>query len=196
METLLKRILCLTLISLLANCAQTSVKQPVTEGQQALKQGIDLLSSAEVTDKGEALSRLEQACELGNLYGCHKVGIVYNNGLYGRAKDYQQALEWYLKVASRGYVPSQQNIANLYAHRLITMNDIEGYKWLKLAEQGASQCLPGTIEVESNTPEIERRRLCSLASAGQGHIRSIFRQRMSSEEIQAAEEKARLWRPQ
>ena len=180
---------------LLMSCAQAPTEKAITAEDKALQKGLEMLSDAAVTDKSESLSAFEQACKLGSHYGCHKIGIAYNNELYGKEKDYQKAREWYLKAAEKGYVPSQQNIANLYAYRLLPMNDIEGYKWLKLAEAGATKCLPGSIEVESNTPEVERRRLCQLATAGQGRLRSFFRKRMTVQEIHQAEENARKWQP-
>lgn len=156
--------------------------------------GLRVLSNTEVKEKDEALAAFKEACQLGNNYGCHKTGIAYNNGLYGLDKDYQQARQWYLIAAEKGYIPSQQNIANLYAYRLLqNLNDIEGYKWLKLAEDATQKCLPGTIEASSGISDGERRRLCQLASAGQGRLRSIFRKRMSMDQIQQAEQLANSW---
>lgn len=172
-------------------CAQVPTEKTSTAEEIALQKGIAMLSDGSITDKSEALTAFQQACELGSLYGCHKMGIAYNNGLYGKEKNYQKARQWYLRAAEKGYVPSQQNIANLYAHRLLPMDDIEGYKWLKLAEIGAAQCKPGAIEVETDTPDIERRRLCQLAAASQRRIKSIFRKRMTPDQIQQAEENAR-----
>ncbi|WP_455209468.1 tetratricopeptide repeat protein [Kaarinaea lacus] len=184
-------IILLTLVS----CAQTP-EQPAqpTPDEEALKKGLKALSNPEVADKKEALQAFEKACTLGNNYGCHKMGIAYNNGLYGLEKDYERAKHWYLKAADKGYIPSQQNIANLHAYRLLkNLDDIEGYKWLSLAEAGTAQCLPGSIEAERGISDIERRRLCELASDGQGRIRSIFRKRMLPEEIQQAEQQAQNW---
>ena len=180
----------------MVGCAQTDKQDPQpTPDEVVLNKGMKLLSDANVKDKEQALDAFKEACELGNNYGCHKVGIAFNNGLYSLDKDYQEAKQWYLKAAEKGYIPSQQNIANLYAHRLLeTFNDIEGYKWLKLAEAGTAECEPGTIEVERNISDMERQRLCQLAKTGQGKIRSIFRKRMPPEEIQRAEQLAQNWK--
>lgn len=180
----------------LFGCAQTGKNdnQP-TPDEVVLDKGLKVLSDSNVKEKDAALAAFKEACELGNNYGCHKTGIAFNNGLYGLDKDYQQAKQWYFKAAEKGYIPSQQNIANLYAHRLLeNLDDIEGYKWLKLAEAGTARCAPGTIEFEGNISDDERRRLCQLAIAGQGRIRSIFRKRMTVEEIQKAEQLALKWK--
>lgn len=183
---------------LLFGCAQTDEKdsQP-TPDEVVLEKGLKVLSDANVKEKDEALAAFKESCELGNNYGCHKTGIAYNNGLYGLEKNYHQAKQWYLRAAEKGYIPSQQNIANLHAYRLLEkLDDIEGYKWLKLAENATQKCSPGTIEVERNISDVERRRLCQLAQTGQGKIRSIFRKRMTVEEIQKAEQLAQKWKPE
>jgi len=157
---------------------------------------LKLLSTPDESDKKTALQAFEKACNLGNSYGCHKVGIAYNNGLYGFDKNYERAKEWYLKAAVKGYAASQQNIANLYAYRLLEeMDDVEGYKWLVLAEKTTAECSSGSIEVEGSVSDAERRRLCNLASYGQGKIKSVFRKRMSVEQIQQAEQEAQNWTP-
>ena len=185
-------------VLIFVSCAQApkQAAQPSPD-EQALEQGLKLLTTPDSNDQKAALQAFEKACTLGNNYGCHKMGIAYNNGLYGFDKDYERAKQWYLKAAEKGYAASQQNIANLYAHRLLKeMDDVEGYKWLVLSEKTTTECLSGSVEVEGSVSEAERRRLCSLASYGQGKIRSIFRKRMSFEQIQQAEQEALNWRPQ
>jgi len=182
---------------LLVNCAQNPEKtaNPGPD-EQAVTKGLKLLSTPDDNDKKVALQAFEKACNLGNSYGCHKVGIAYNNGLYGFDKNYERAKEWYLKAAEKGYAASQQNIANLYAYRLLgEMDDVEGYKWLVLAEKTTAECLPGSVEVEGSVSETERRRLCSLASYGQGKIKTVFRKRMSFTQIEQAEQEAHNWTP-
>jgi len=176
-------------------CSQAEKQQSQpTRDEVLVNKGLKVLSDTNVKEKDEALAAFKEACQLGNNYGCHKTGIAYNNGLYGLDKDYQQANQWYLLAAGKGYIPSQQNIANLHAYRLLqNLNDIEGYKWLKLAEDATQKCLPGTIEASSGINDAERRRLCQLASTGQGRLRSIFRKRMSKHEIQQAEQLANNW---
>ncbi|WP_455223461.1 tetratricopeptide repeat protein [Kaarinaea lacus] len=190
--------LSIILLFILVSCAQLPKQQTQpTPDEQVLEQGLKLLATPDSNDKKAALQAFEKACTLGNNYGCHKIGIAYNNGLYGFDKDYERAKQWYLKAAEKGYAASQQNIANLYAHRLLPeMDDVEGYKWLLLAEKTTAECLSGSVEVKGSVSEAERRRLCSLASYGQGRIRSVFRKRMSVEQIQQAEQEAQKWRLQ
>ena len=179
----------------MAGCAHTEKQvTPKSPADEKLEQGVQILQDVDATDKGAALVAFVEACNLGNNNACHKVGTAYSKGLYSVSRDYTKARQWYLKAAMRGYAPSQQNIANLYAYRLLDeSNDVEGYKWLLLAEKTVATCLPGTIEAQSNTLAAERRRLCQLASAGQGRLRSIFRKRMSSEQMQQSERLARQW---
>ena len=179
----------------MAGCAQTGKKiTHKSPAEERLVKGEQILQDVHTTDKSAALDAFIEACNLGNNNGCHKVGTAYSKGLYGITQDYAIARQWYLKAAMKGYAPSQQNIANLYAYRLLDeSNDVEGYKWLLLAQKTVATCLPGTIEAQSNTSTAERRRLCQLASAGQGRLRSIFRKRMSSGQMQQAEDLARQW---
>jgi tetratricopeptide (TPR) repeat protein len=170
---------------LLAGCAPTSEElKSVPEDEKVLLQGMAVLADAAETDKSAALSAFEQACEMGNNYGCHKVGIAHNNGLYGKEKNYLVAKQWYEKAAVKGYIPSQLNIANIYAHRLLPLNDEAGYTWLAKAGDGLRECQRGSIEVEAATTDVERQRLCRLAKNNFKKILGIYRKRMEGEDME------------
>jgi TPR repeat protein len=182
-------LLSLILLFVVACSPDTNIQKPLSQDEKVLSKAMAILANPEVTDKKAAFAEFKKACELGSNYGCHKVGIVYNNGLYGKAKDYQQAKLWYEKAGNKGYIPSRLNIANLYAHRLLPLDDETGYYWLVLAQEGIRTCLPGSIEAESATPDSERRRLCELAKSNHRKLLSIFRKRMSGEEIMRVEDR-------
>lgn len=183
-----KRQLIALMFFLLTACAPvTEELKSVPEDEKVLSQGIALLADASVTDKSAALSAFEQACEMGNNYGCHKVGIAYNNGLYGKEKNYLVAKQWYEKAAAKGYIPSQLNIANIYAHRLLPLDDETGYSWLARAGDGLRNCQRGTIEVEAATTDVERQRLCQLAKNNFKKILGIYRKRMEGDDMQRIE---------
>lgn len=173
---------------LLTGCASTSEElKSVAEDEKVLSQGMAVLADATATDKSAALSAFEQACQMGNNYGCHKVGIAYNNGLYGKEKNYQLARQWYEKAAVKGFIPSQLNIANMYAHRLLPLDDEVGYSWLARAGEGLRECQRGFIEGEAATTDIERQRLCRLAKSNFKEILGIYRKRMEGEDMQRIE---------
>ena len=175
----------LIVVALLAACTPTVEKKqrPPTQDEKVLYSAMSILSDPEVADKSQAMVEFERACELGNNYGCHKMGIAYNNGIHGKTKDYQQAKNWYEKAANRGYVPSQLNIANIYAHRLLPLDDDTGYRWLARANKGLSECKSGSIETETLVTDAERQRMCQLAINFYRKVLSIFRKRMEGEDM-------------
>lgn len=183
-----KRNLVVMLFILVTACSPTSEKQmSVTKDEALISTGMAILTNPEMTDKSEALVAFEQACSLGNYYGCHEVGTAYNNGLYGKEKNYELARQWYEKGANNGYVPSQLNIANLFAHRLLPLDDETGFSWLVKAGEGIVKCPPDSIEAQANTSETERKRLCKLASFNYKKLFSIFRKRMAAEDMERIE---------
>lgn len=172
----------------LTGCAPTIKEQKsISEDEKFLSQGMAILADREATDKTAALSAFMKACELGSNNGCHNVGTAYNNGLYGKEKDYQQARLWYEKAAIRDFIPSQLNIANIYAHRLVPLDDETGYAWLVKAGEGLRTCSPGSIEADSKTSAEERNRLCRLARSFHHRLQGLFRTRMEGEEMEKIE---------
>lgn len=158
-------------------------QKPAAHDEKVLSSAMSMLADPEVSDKSEALSEFERACELGNNYGCHKMGIAYNNGIHGKPKDFEQAKKWYEKAATRGYVPSQLNIANMYAHRLLPLDDETGYLWLARANKGLRECRSGAIETETVVSDAERQRMCQLAINFYRKVLNIFRKRMEGDDM-------------
>ena len=189
-------LLSLILLFMIACSPDANKQKPPSQDQKVLSKAMAILTNPDITDKKAALVEFEKACELGSNYGCHKVGIAFNNGLYGKAQDYQQAKSWYEKAGNKGYIPSRLNIANLYAHRLLPLDDPTGYYWLVLAKEGIRTCLPGSVEAESATSDVERQRLCRLAKSNYRKILSIFRKRMSVDEIMRVEDRVNPKRSQ
>ena len=63
--------------------------------------------------------------------------MLYYNG-YGVAKDYEEAMKWYLKAAEQGYANAENIIGELYYYGEGVAQDYEeAMKWyLKAAKQG------------------------------------------------------------
>ena len=111
----------------------------------------------------------------------HRLGFIYEYGDQGLAKDAKLAAHWYLRAAEKGYYPSQYNLGAMYAQNLITPpNDVEGYKWLLLAQQGSDGCTydPQCRFVTADPP---------------GHIKRL-RARMTPAQIAEAERLVKEWR--
>jgi len=177
-----------------SSCTQVPPKPLLPADQRAVSKGMDIIKDSEITDKSSALEAFKVACDLGNRYGCHQVGMAHTNGLYGAEKNMAIAGRWFLKAANRGYFPSQQNMANLHALKLIDpVNDVEGYKWIILASRGASRCTPDTAGTEGFNGPKDARRVCQLALQGQSRIRGILRNRLTAEQRQQAELLADGW---
>lgn len=153
------------------------------ENTKVLKEAMALLSDPDVKDKSVAMSEFERACMQGQHYGCHKLGIAFNNGIHGKPQNYQTAKQWYERAAQKGYVPSQLNIANLYAHRLLPLDDETGYRWLAKAHKGLRECRSGAIESETSVSDAERRRMCQLAMNFYRKLLNIYRKRMEGDQM-------------
>lgn len=112
------------------------------DASAALKLGLLLEDGSAKTDEfGAPALWYERACELGNLSGCHDLGVSYEYGKNGVQRDMMKARECYLKAAERGYMQSQYNLASLYSNQYITpANDVEGYVWMLLAQRSAKRC--------------------------------------------------------
>lgn len=184
----------LVMLVLITSCVQAPSKPPLPADQSAVSKGIEILQDNEIEDKSTALLAFKTACDLGNNYGCHQIGMAYVNGLYGAEKNTILARKWFLDAANRGYFPSQQNLANLHALKLVDpANDVEGYKWIILASNGARVCTPKTAGTEGFVNRQDAKRVCQLALQGQSRIRSILRNRLTAQGRQKADSLANSW---
>lgn len=154
------------------------------DASAALKLGL-LIEQGKVNNSeyGGAARWYERACELGSLPGCHNIGVSYEYGSNGAAKDIKKAHDGYLKAAERGYMQSQYNLASLYSNQLIEpQNDIEGYKWMTLAINAANQC--------------KGQPLCDwILKDPPGHMTKL-KSRLNADQINQAELLAKAWKPQ
>jgi TPR repeat protein len=112
------------------------------DASAALKLGL-LLEEGRVKsdDFGSSASWYEKACKLGSNPGCHNSGFSYEYGKNGVNKDITKAYSYYVIAAERGYMQSQYNLASLYSNQYVQpQNDIEGLKWILLAQDAAKRC--------------------------------------------------------
>ena len=106
----------------------------------ALRLGL-IIDEGRVYGYGTAATWYRRACDLGNLPGCHNVGVAYEYGKSGLPKDLEQSEVFYRKAASAGYMQSQYNLGSMYSNNYITPpNDVEGLKWLLIAQKAAAEC--------------------------------------------------------
>jgi len=153
------------------------------DGDAALKLGL-LLDQGRLRGNsyGTAAEWFKKACELGNLPGCHNVGVAFEYGKKGLEKDYVQARVYYLRAADRGYMSSQYNLGSLYSNGYVTpADDVEGFKWMLIAEKSALQC--------KAVP------LCQWVLEDPPKHRQRLKERLSRENQQRAEILATEWKP-
>lgn len=118
----------------------------------------------------------KKACDLGSLPGCHNAGVAYESGKSKLDKDYSQARAYYLRAAERGYMQSQYNLASLYSNNHISPpDDVEGLKWMLLAQKSASQCKqdPLCAWALQDPPGHKQRLLSRLSSAQKENAESL-----------------------
>ncbi|MEW8294251.1 MAG: tetratricopeptide repeat protein [Candidatus Thiodiazotropha sp.] len=146
----------------------------------ALKLGL-LISNGAVSSKnyGNAIKWFVRACELGRNAGCHNSGNAYEYGQAGAEKNYNKAHEYYTFAAEKGYMQSQYNLGSMYSNQYFK-NDIEGLKWMLLANNNANKCLDKPLcQWVKNDPPGHRKKLTD---------------RMSKEQIAKAQQRANEWK--
>ena len=117
-------------------------KQGAEQGDSgaALKLGLMVTKGNVSASKyGKGIYWYMRACELGSNAGCHNSGNAYEYGQSGATKSYDKAQKYYAIAAERGYMQSQYNLGSLYSNQYIN-NDIEGLKWMLIAEKTANNC--------------------------------------------------------
>ncbi len=101
-------------------------KDKMASGWAAFEQG----------NYGEALSIFKSQADAGDTDMQVLVGNMYDYG-QGVPQDDTQALQWYLKAASKGHIKGQYQAANLYSNSpTVPKNNIEAYRWASLAANG------------------------------------------------------------
>lgn len=147
----------------------------------ALKLGLMISKGKISTDKyGNHAKWFIRACELGSDAGCHNSGNIYEYGIEGISKNYNKAREYYLMASEKGYMQSQYNLGSLYANQYFD-NDVEGLKWMLLAEKNAATCV--------NVP------ICKwIMKDSPGHRKKLT-DRMSTKQISEANQLSDVWKP-
>ena len=153
------------------------------DASAALKLGL-LLGEGRVKsdDLGSSASWYERACKLGSNPGCHNIGVSYEYGKNGVNKDITKAYSYYVIAAEQGYMQSQYNLASLYSNQYIQpQNDIEGLKWILLAQDAAKKC--------------QKVPLCQwILDDSPGHKSKIM-SRLTKDQVMNAEDLAISWKP-
>ncbi len=131
---------------------------------------------------GHAADWHRKGCALGSLSACHNAGVAYEQGLYGVRRNPAEAANYYLKAAERAFLPSQFNLAALYATAQVTsMDNREGLKWLLVAQKGAAQCADKSV--------------CKLILEDRRGNRARLEAMLTAAERREALQLAEAWRP-
>jgi hypothetical protein len=151
------------------------------DGAAALQLGLMIATGkASAQIYGDKSKWYIRACDLGNAAGCHNSGNAYEYGEGGVSKDYGAAQKYYRMAAEKGYMQSQYNLGSMYSNQYFD-DDVEGLKWLILAQKSASTC-----------PKVP---LCQWVSEDPpGHLKKLMG-RMSSAKVTHANELANAWKP-
>ena len=149
------------------------------DNSAALKLGL-MISAGKISAAkyGDAVAWYKRACELGNNAGCHNAGLAYEEGNNGVGIDYNQAREYYLLAAEKGYMQSQYNLGNLYSSQYLN-NDIEGLKWMLIALKTAENC--------------PKDPLCQWVQEDPPGHRKKLNERMNKTQVAKAQESANKW---
>jgi hypothetical protein len=140
-----------------------------------------MISQREVSAEkyGNAIKWFVRACDLGSNAGCHNSGHAHEYGEVGANKDYNKARDYYLIAADKGFMQSQYNLGSLYSNQYFH-NDVEGLKWMLLAERTANTC--------AKVP------LCKWVMDDPPGHRTKLKNRMTKNQIAEAEQLANQWK--
>ncbi len=141
-----------------------------------------LLDKGEInaSDYGEAKIWFERACELGQVIGCHNLGVAFEYGKNGCQKNYDESRKYYFKAANAGYMHSQYNLGSLYSNNYFP-DDLEGYKWMLIAKKTAEAC--------SSEP------ICKWVIKDPPGHRAKLRNRLSPSQIESVRKAVSSWAP-
>ena len=131
---------------------------------------------------GHAADWYRKGCALNSLSACHNAGVAYEQGRYGVQRNPAEAANFYLQAAERAFLPSQFNLAALYANAQVTsMDNREGLKWLLVAQKGAAQCADRSV--------------CKFILEDRRGHRARLEAMLSAAERREALQLAEAWRP-
>lgn len=91
-----------------------------------------------------AQKELKPLLDKGDARSQYAMGVMAENG-FGMAKNYPQAVHWYLKAAKQGNTDAQYNLGAMYEHGVgIPVNYVEAARWYRPAAES------GDIDALSN----------------------------------------------
>lgn len=85
----------------------------------------------------KSVSHILKSAEHGDSAMQVTIGMWYQGGMNGLAKDLQKAAYWYAKAADQGHIVAQRNFSNMYYRGEGFTKDLkESIFWLKKAAHG------------------------------------------------------------
>lgn len=127
------------------------------------------LGAADTDERLHLAATLRSSASEGHAYAQYTLGKAYRDGLIGQ-RSTEEAVRWFTAAATQGYTLAQRNLGERLARGDgIARDEVMALHWLTLAARDG------------------------LAAAEE--VRIELMQRMSTDEITAAERRARSWRP-
>jgi hypothetical protein len=127
-------------------------------------------------DYAEAMRWYRESARQGFVHAQRMLGTMYREGL-GVARNDAAAVAWYRRAAEQDEPEAQCELAAMIANgRGVDRDPVEAYMWYQLAAR------------RFNSAERERNDFAAKE-------RDLLAARMTSEQIAAAQQRARAWRP-
>lgn len=148
-------------------------------------------------DYAKVVEYYKKAAEMGNPIAQYNLGTYHEAGMHGMMQDFKEAMNWYIRAAENGDEDALKKLEEQ------TFKDLAFDFYKERAEQGvvyaqinlAKTLAEGTDERAADYQESHK--WLNIATALGGNDLSALRNRveefMSFEEIQQAQEKARIW---
>jgi TPR repeat protein len=110
-----------------------------SEGDNAYRRG----------DFAGAMVEWQQVAQAGDATASYRIGQLYRQGEGLRYRDFEKAVYWYQRAASRGHVPAQYEVARLQFESLVVPRGIDEMMfWLwraALSGHAESQVMLGAV---------------------------------------------------
>ena len=119
-------------------------------------------------DDAQAIKWYSLAADAGHAEAQFNLGVMYANG-WGVDMNWEESARYYILAAEQGFVPAQKALAYVYGHGMGVMkNRVQAYTWYDIAAQ-----------IDDDL--------------GAGMKRDDLLEKMSAEEVSAAQQAALKW---
>ena len=125
-----------------------------------------------IGDYSTAFREYKALADDGEIVAFHNLGVMYYNG-YGVHRNYEKAIQCFLKAAEQGIAGSQNNLGYIYAHgHGVHQNYVTSKMWFNIANLNGEKTANKNLEIiDTHMTSTERKEAMKLAREWIGNFR-------------------------